>query len=206
MFDLNQINYEQFNKVDLISKTIDFENPFDGFADLDSLFNIENELENYESAYLPFKESTASPINNTNQLLLDDSASSSPSFNSAASLSPPSSSPSSSSYYSKSTDADADIQASQNNEPISIVLPQSEKDGCKITSEIILNFDQLDQARFLDSLRELNETMADEEDSQSKVSSNENETCIELTNEKDSDMSDDELDDDLITVRNKMNV
>ena len=82
-------------------------------------------------------------------------------------------------------------------EPISIVLPHVEKDGCKITSEIILNFDQLDQERFLEGLREINESIEeDDQDNQSKVSSNENETCIELTAEKDSDMSDDDDDDD----------
>ena len=74
-------------------------------------------------------------------------------------------------------------------EPISIILPETEKDGVKITSEIILNFDQIDENRILDQISHLSAEL-----DSGKESQNEQETCIELSQSMDSSEDEDDMD------------
>jgi hypothetical protein len=78
-------------------------------------------------------------------------------------------------------------------QPISFILPETVENGMKIKNEIILNFDQMDEAQLYAQYELLSKIDLGQQLNVITMSSND--TCIDLVNE-DSKMSDDDEEDD----------
>lgn len=186
LFDLNSNN--DIENFDYIFSNIDQFDSVSNLFDFNKLGNNSNfETSAYNNSNFLVVNKADSSIESLfeldqNNIFIDSSASSSPLDSQSLDSN---SNPSSNSNFNL---LDASFGKNQI-EPIKFTLPETENDGMKITSEIILNFEHMDEAQLLEQIEKIgdNENLC-------VVTSGSDDTKIDLSNS--GSMSDDDGDSD----------